>query len=445
MELTETARRLAAHWRLILVFLLVGIGAAALLHGGGGDKYTASSRLVLDTEDPKSRAESMAIADTAKAIATSPSQVRAALAATHATGRDPLEVANERVSVHALGTSAIVQISVTDRSRYVAAALANALADGIIRTRLKVNTAEVEQVLTRLDTRIEKLNLRIAKIDANIDELDASISSGGNAVKLGPQRATAERLRDFLVQQRAVLEAQRVSLLSTSALRPKPEIISRATPPAHADSSRWVPYLLLGALLGLVLGVGAASLVETFRPTLVGGDSLAREFDTPFLGELLRKPDGGGFGHDLDVVAQRLRFAADVAGVDTVALVAIRRDVDLSRMAEMLEAAAPATAPALPDAAAAVAIRGGAFADQQPYERPRENGLRITPFDAQSPVDRRTGFVLVLPKRVKKSELVDVRHLLSVTPSPLLGSITYAAMRARRRLEGSVAGAASQA
>ena len=77
MELNEAARRiLGQHWRLIALFVALGVGVGALLHHGDVKTYTASTRLVLDTPDPTSRQESAAIADAAKAIATSPAQVR---------------------------------------------------------------------------------------------------------------------------------------------------------------------------------------------------------------------------------------------------------------------------------------------------------------------------------------------------------------------------------
>ena len=76
MELNDVARRIVGqHWRLIASAILVGILLAALAHVGDDKTYTASSRLVLGTQDPKTQAEAASIADTAKAIATSPAVV----------------------------------------------------------------------------------------------------------------------------------------------------------------------------------------------------------------------------------------------------------------------------------------------------------------------------------------------------------------------------------
>src|SRR5439155_18346310 len=73
MELNEAARRIVwRHGALILAFVLMGGVITAALHLRDQTTYTATSRLVLDTSDPQSSAESVAIADTARAIATSP-------------------------------------------------------------------------------------------------------------------------------------------------------------------------------------------------------------------------------------------------------------------------------------------------------------------------------------------------------------------------------------
>ncbi len=321
MELNEVGRRIfGQHWRLILGLVLAGIAVAALLHGGSVSTYTASTRLVLDTQDPKSRAESTSIADTAKAIATSPSQVRGALEDAHVTGRDPIDLAKHHVSIGALGTSAVLQLSVSD-----------------------------------------------------------------------------------------------LSLLSTEALRPKPSIISPAALPTHADSSHWLPYLVLGALLGLVLGVGGAGLLETIRPTLVGGDALARAFETPLLGSLRREPNEDD-ADGLRRITPRLFVAAEVAGVGTVNLVGTDPAVDLSRLANGLEAA-PADA----------------FG---PPRSPRDthSGLRIRPFnlrDSSPEVPGGVGLVVVSPSALKKTELMDVSHLLNVASLPLLGLLTYSPSSSR--------------
>lgn len=473
MELHEAARRIVGqHWRLILFLLLLGAGLAAV-HSGGARTYTASTRLVLDTQDPKTRAESIAIADTAAAIATSPAQVEGALRDAHVAGRDSVKLAKNHVSLRGLGASGVLELSVNDRNPRVARAVSNALAGRLIRTRQDLSSGEIEQALTRLDRQIESTNRRIAAADAASDYLDVQAATGSSSNGSGDLRAkrdAAARLRDFLAQQRGVLESERVSLLSTNALRPKPKIISPAALPRHPEPSRLVPDLILGGLLGFLLGAGLAGLLETMRPTLVGSDALAREFDTPLLGTLPSNPDEDDPRQDVAGIAALLRLAAEAAHVDHVGLVGTVPDLDLRRFAERLEEGQAAGLDTVSAEANDVRLAGTVeapgpgsslgkarpFAQNQTGGRSSGadrggSGLRIRSFSLQTASSNNgtsAGIVLVSPSTVMRAELVDVSNLLRVTPVPLLGLIVYKPSRSRghghgRRASGAVVGAGS--
>ncbi len=419
MEINEAARRiLQQHWRVVLVCLLVGLGVASLLHSGQATRYSATTRLVLDTQDPKSRTESEAIADTAKAIATSPQQVAAALHRIHVQDRDPVHIARHDVSVAPLGTSAVLSLTVTDRDPKVAAALSTALARVVIRTRLGVTNGHLPGALAALDRRIVDLNQRIAAIDVQLDSLNARIGSSarGTADALRAKADNLTRTRDFLTQQRGVLESERIGLTAADAMRPKPAVLSPAKIPLHPDPSHRGADLLLGALLGIVAGVGIAGLIETFWPTLVGGLAVARELDMALLGTLegpLRQSDGGAREQ---AVAARLRMAAEAKGARTVQLVPVGRRLDLWPLARRLETIE------VPDAEAG--RDGGGVVGAAPAR------CRVRPFvfGGGSRSARSSGasaLVVVAPDVVKRSKLIDLAHLLRVTPQPLLGVVTY--------------------
>lgn len=197
MELNEAFRRiLGQHWRLILVALVLGAGVAVAIHRDDADEYLATTRFVIDAEDPTSQTESAAVADTAKAIATSPAQVARALKQIDAGGRDPAALGKEHITLRPLGTSGVLQISVVDRNAEVAAALADELARGVIAKRLDIRRGHLHDTVQRLETRIEQLTDRIAELR----------SAGGASL--------AEA--DLLVQRRSILETQHLS----SARRP---------------------------------------------------------------------------------------------------------------------------------------------------------------------------------------------------------------------------------
>jgi len=442
MELNEAARRIfRQHWLLILGFVVIGVSAAAV-HARGPATYTASARLVLGTADPKSRTESGSIADTGKAIATSPTQIRLALREANV-DRDSVEVAKRHVSVRALGTSSVVQLGVRDKSPAAAAAIANALAERVLSVRRDVTTGQLQQVLDDLGDRVDSLSARISETDLKIDDLNVAIARAGSAATSNALRADrdeAARVRDFLAQQRSVLESERINVLSADALRPKAAIISAATPPIEADASRQVQELVLGALIGFILGLGVAGLIETLRPTLVGSDALAREFDTPLLGSVLAGADEEQARHMLSRIALRLRLGAESMQVESLGLVPIGPDVDLGLLAATFEDLAQDDVRegfreelASVEAVAGTGPRPVATSHPQKDLRAsaafgaRNPQFHIRPFGLShgSTENGSVALVLVSPSVVKKAELDDVSHLLRVARLPVLGLITY--------------------
>jgi uncharacterized protein involved in exopolysaccharide biosynthesis len=416
MELNDALRRIAGqHWRLILLFLVLGASAGQLMHVGDPKTHTASARFVLDTEDPKTQSESASIADTARAIATSPSQVKEALADARAQRRDPVEVARDRVSIRALGASGVLQLSLRDGNARAAAAIANALAERVITARLHASNGGLRQVVADIGDRMDRIAGRISDLDRQIDAL----ATVGGAAERGRELLN---LRDFFSQKRAVLEAERARALSTDAQRPTPSIINRARVPETADPSGRLADTVLGALLGLILGVGLAGLLEALRPTLVGGNALAAELDTPLIGTLDEDEDESRRLKQVASIAARLRLSARAAGVRRVGLMAARQDIDLNALAWELDAFVASPAPELALAGSAPA---GAGAEQEPHPR---LGPRVRPFDIrESSLSNGggTGLALVFPTALKKTELESVRHLLRVSPGPLLGVVTY--------------------
>src|ERR1043166_6017574 len=161
MALNDALRRIVGqHWLLLCAWVLGGL-AIGLLLAPGGKLYGASARLVLDTPDPVARQQSQAYSDTAKAIATSRSAVAAALGKAGARRGDPGAYADSHVSVKALGSSGVMEITVTDRDRNVAAIVANSLAASLIKTRLEVSNGAVNRTFDTLDNQIAGHSRRI--------------------------------------------------------------------------------------------------------------------------------------------------------------------------------------------------------------------------------------------------------------------------------------------
>jgi capsular polysaccharide biosynthesis protein len=245
----------------------------------------------------------MAMADVARAVVTSPSQVAVALAAAHVQ-RDPEAVAGCDVNVQVLGSSNIFELTVTDESPTAAAAVANSLASGLIQQQVQAYRGQQVKLITDLESQLQNLNSQGASLDTQIyglasraasqaqgvDRFNASAvaaAAAHNANTLAALRAQ----RADVAQEINTLTVERQSLLANSAQPAAPSVIDPAVAPDEPNPGSRSEYLLLGLLLGAVIGLGLAALLEAFRPTVVGHADVARALGVPMLGYL--QPAGG--------------------------------------------------------------------------------------------------------------------------------------------------------
>jgi capsular polysaccharide biosynthesis protein len=443
MELNEAIRRVfVQHWRLIALTTVACIAIATLLSVRQSATYTASTTFVLDAADPTSSAESTVIGDTAQAIATSPAQINAALTAANLTDRNLTQVARD-VSVTPLGASGVLKLSVQEDSPTDARALANALAARVISTRNEIDNARIKQVFASLDNRIAGVNKQILAQNAAIANLNRQLSlhpTGQEAANLQLKVNSLTQTRDLTVQQKGVLQSEESSLLATYATRPQAQFISHARQPGRADASAAIPDIALGALLGLVLGTGLAALIETLRPRFLGGDVLARELEMAHLGTIPATAGDASSGWSPEPIALVLRLAAERAGVRNVSLLATERQSDLGVVAKRIESAcnrAGQNAPEPePEPEPAHASYVGAVYTPSGVEHPERLGaasapsLRVRPFGisyTSSANGAGTGIAVVSAASLTRQQIVELRHLLSVMPAPVLGLITQEA------------------
>jgi capsular polysaccharide biosynthesis protein len=399
MDLQELTRRVVlGHWVLIMVCVVASAGAVITYHLFDTPMYSASTRLVLDAPAPTSGTEATAVADAAKAIATSPTHVIAALKAAGVT-RDPVKVI-PNITLVPLGTSGVLQLTVKDPDAAAAAGIANALAEDLIQTRLAVSPAAHKAAL---DAQIKTVTDQIAALNVEITSLKDQLKN--LAVDPANPQATAVKAQiladritfddneiSTLTQQLIHLDSERSSLGSASDTTPS--IIDMATVADKADPSRLPIDLALALVIGSVLGVGISAAKETFKPTLASGDAVAKALDAPILGWL---PDEAG------TLPIRLRMAATASEVRAVELIGIGDATDLSALARSL--------------------RG-------PLSQGQGEGKGVAIFaiddaparyrNGQAPP---SGFVLVTPERISKTALAPVQELITISGRPLLGLI----------------------
>jgi hypothetical protein len=305
---------------------------------------------------------------------------------------------------------------VTDPDPELAVSLADELARRVIAKRLDIKRGHLRQTVQRLDAKIEALTKRI-----------------GTLRLAGPESVSQA---DLLVQRRSIFETQQLSLLASDALAAKPSILSAATLPDEADRSPLIADTLLAMVLAGIVAVGLAGLLETLSPTLVDGQAIARELDTPLVGELHGGPYRALRPEDVSRVATRLRLAARGAGVRSVGLLAVPEDVEVDGLAQLLDFAAvdpDAQSPQAPELVDVPVLAGlGTAADaerQLDFRAPTAHACRIRAYHLEQATEATNGSVpglaLLTPSTIKKAELAAATHLLRVSPAPLLGLVTY--------------------
>jgi capsular polysaccharide biosynthesis protein len=398
LELNEAIRRiLVRHWVVVMVCIMLGLGASLGSSLKEVRTFTATSRITLDTSPPKSSAEAIANSDTARAIVTSPNQVSTALDAAGA-HRDVDKFAKSSIDVRALGSSGVIEIAVTDRDRDTAAKVVNVLATNVVKLRLDASRGDASQLARQLDARIDEINKKIVQIDQKFNQVGAQ-----DANALLAQR-------DDLSRQLDTIQLQRLDLSRELTAIPKPTVVSAAGTPTRMDPSRLPLNLALGGILGLVLGIGIATVLETLRPTLVTPRGLARAAGVPVLGVLNHSPDSPE-PREVAVAATRLKLAAATAEVDTVALIAAGPPLDLQDLVDALHKA-------LADDFLMGALQ------------PRRLWIQKFAFAVPEP-EYPIALVLVAPTALPKTELDAVSDVLSITGWPLLGVVAYRVAPAR--------------
>src|SRR6266566_4533584 len=408
MDLQEVARRvLLGHWVVIFVCVVTCAAGVVTYHLFDTPTYSASTRVVLDAPAPTSGTEATAVADAAKAIVTSPTHIIAALNVAGVV-RDPVKVAPD-ISLSPLGTSGVLLLTVKDTSPQAAAAIANALADDLIKTRLAVSPAAhkaaIDAQIKAVTDQITALNVEIASLKLQLDNLRVDPSNSQTAsvkAQILADRITADD-NDVatLTQQLIHLDSERSSLGSASDTTPS--VIDAATVPIKPDPSRLPIDLALALIVGAVVGVAIAAAKETFRPTLATGDSVAKAMGVPVLGWL---PDTAG------TLAPRLKLAASAADIHALELISVADALDLSSLARTLRA---------------------------PLSQGQGEGKGLSIFSIDdAPARYRTGqappsaFVLVTPEKINKSALAPVQDLISLSGRPLLGVIAHKPSRSTK-------------
>ncbi len=425
MELTEAAQRLKRHWLMIVVCVGVIMSIPLVMSSSRAETYVASTRMNIGS-DASNAGQAEAWADAALAVVTSPSQVAAALDQIKVE-RDPEHVAENQVDVKSAGVSGVLVLTVTDRDPDVATALANVLSESFLNSRRAQVIDPIEQDLAQLDAQL------LAAEEA-IDAIEAETPGDDDVLDTRQLRLTEA------LTNRSDLRARQQALTADLLAAQKPSLVDPATRPSEPEPSRLVTDLVVAALLGLVVGVTLASVLETLRPTIVGSNALANVLGAPVLGKFPMRKRSRNVGvpnpaePEVDagetLLARHLGLAASAAGVDLVLLAGVGNSDHLEQLAVRLQVGAPQltvrvvgsySEPSRPASSATAQGNGGSPSTIDGKAWPIDRSSRPPLVLLKEPMQ---GLVVVAPEVLARGELSEVEHLLAITHWPLLGIIS---------------------
>ncbi len=333
MEASEAIRRI--FWRhrwLLLILTLVPALIVVPLKERQTVTYAATATIQGQATTPDATTQVQAIQSRVTAVATAPAVVQTAITQAKVNRSAP-HVAKHEIAVTSLSASAIMQVTVTDRSRPVALALAGSLATAVVN-QLNELGVQGNPELAVLNKTASDLSSRRSQLLKELNSASASNAATSVAVQsLLSQLSAVE-------QEQAANESEAQQVLGTLTTETGASVISTPTQAVGASRHAAVDGGL-AALLGLILALLFATLREVLRPTVGQPAAGARELGAVLL--------GSSVAHGNEIISldpglpERLNLAAHRAGVLTIVLTGPGSRDRLSALAGRLRDELPPT------------------------------------------------------------------------------------------------------
>lgn len=327
MEIDEVAARLVRrYWAVVVLCIAVPLGAVGMITLRQPPMYAADARIITSSVVPGSSSESAGIVSQVQGIATSRSVAAEALFKAGAS-RNLTDFINNNISVTGLGSSQVVDLTVTDRNPQVARQVTAVLASEITSSLNRVGQSGLNAALKAIDDQIVRLSQERATLAQQLVRHRASQQLQAKLAGLD------EVLANFTGDRgRLLIQA------STQGLAAVIDAPARVVQP----ESKALPQKLgLVALLGLVAGILIAALVETIRPTIPGAQRVGQRLGAPLLGQLSAEGRRGVRTADLERLALRIRLAAAHLDVSSVVVADIGNGGRLDDLCHTLQRALP--------------------------------------------------------------------------------------------------------
>jgi capsular polysaccharide biosynthesis protein len=439
MELNEALRRIViGHWMLIVALVVLPVMVVAGLHLATVPTYSAAARVQASSTPPGSDTEADAVLSRVDGIATSSTVINQALAKTKITGRSAAQLAPE-VAVNRLGSSAVFDISVTDRDPKVAVPLSGAIAEQTVAFLDGTGSAQPSSLMAQLDQQQTTLRAQRTQLATNL----ALAKDPVQIANLAAQLASVDQEQSNVAGSIQSLQSQTLSDSSAA-------MISTPTQAGKVPSTLSTDLGLAG-LAGLIVALLIATILEVLRPRVADARAFARELDAPVLGRLTSHKEA----EQVHVIARPEVRVALGRAVDrhTVTMVVLTGPPKTGRLTALaadlrtgLTGRLPADAPPVTESASTG--NGHLPALQGDLEARTVTLAPIREVSAESPTVRvlamsevddgtrgqRVGLVAVVPDLTPYAEVRRFHDLLATTGWPLIGVLGDPVRVGRRSL-----------
>lgn len=413
MTIEEMFRRIVrAHLGIILVCVLLPVAAAIAFQSTRPAVSLASIRLQVVSGAPRSATEAEGISSRVLALATTPSLLDASLKRA-GVQRDLASFAAGHVAAQRLGESSIVELSVTDHDPVAAGQIVAALAERIALFMNSGDRAAFNAAISKLDGQVSDATAQRNKLTLQLKGI-ADINARAD---LQTQIQSADQLLAQLTTQRASLTIADATRDIVVPVGNKPDITQ--------VQSSMIPQAALALLLGLVLGLTAAAVLETMRPRVASVRALAHLLEAPVLGKS---------SEEITSLRNTMALAARRQGVDAVVLMGADES-DADTVSQLLFALSSfASTPRRAKSTSPGGIEDAGEPSVLELETPFAN-VRFTGLSAVTPQDEMTaGVVVVSGGTVLLRRLDDLDDVLKAVRWPVLGIVNGPAKRRFGRL-----------
>ncbi|GAA2596009.1 hypothetical protein GCM10010399_28260 [Dactylosporangium fulvum] len=273
VDLLGMARR---HWWLVLILMVAGVAGAAQFTSMQTKVYESATSVLVspigngqDANSTSGRTKGDINLDNEAQLVTSTTVATDAAALMRSTLPPDVLVGNVRVEVPPNTTFLVITYSAGDPG--VAQAGSHAFAEAYLRNREESAKAEVAARIAILNDKISQLNAGLTQINNKLATLRPN----------DPNRPNLESQRSTATSQINTLAGQLNQLLTTTVSAGK--ITRDADLPSSPAKPNRLLNLASGAMIGLLLGVGAAMLRERLDQRVRRAGDLPRRVDVAVL------------------------------------------------------------------------------------------------------------------------------------------------------------------